>query len=116
MSESPGDLAVAFRSFGRRYREAVEPLDRDRAKAQSMEATVSGLRRELEGVMASAAAIHKAPPPTDDLAATGATLANAIASVPADAWQPGQLDQLRRLALEGGQILRRLDEAVRGRS
>jgi hypothetical protein len=116
VSESPGDLAVAFRSFGRRYREAVEPLDRDPATGQRLEATVRGLRRELEGVMASAAATLKAPPPTDDLSATGATLATAISAVPADAWEPGQLDQLRRLALEAGQILRRLDEAVRGRS
>ena len=116
MSESPGDLAVAYRSFGRRFREAVQPLERDADRARQFDSTVRELRQQLEGVMAAAAVAVKTSAPPGDLTASGAAVAEAILRVPSDAWQPGQLDELRSLALEGGRILRRLEEAVNGPS
>jgi hypothetical protein len=116
VSESPGDLAVAFRSFGRRFREAVQPLERDADRARGVDSAVQELRDQLGGVIGSAAGVVKASVATDDLAASGATVADAILRVPSDAWQPGQLDELRSLALEGGRILRTLEETVSGRS
>jgi hypothetical protein len=115
VSESPGDLAVAFRSFGRRFREAVQPLERDADRAGRVDSAVQELRGQLDGLIASAAAVVRAPA-TGDLTASGATVADAILRVPSDAWQPGQLDELRSLALEGGRILRKLEETVSGRS
>jgi hypothetical protein len=116
VSESPGDLAVAFRSFGRRFREAVQPLDHDADRARRVDSAVQELHVQLDGVMGSAAAIVKAAALTDDLTASGSAVAEAILRVPSDAWQPGQLDELRALALEGGRLLRKLEETVGGRS
>jgi hypothetical protein len=116
VSESPGDLAIAFRSFGRRYRETVQPLERDTDQARQVDSSVQALQGELDGVMQSAAGVVKAAAPTDDLTASGAAIAEAILRVPSDAWDPGQLDELRSLALEGGRILRRLEETVGGRA
>jgi hypothetical protein len=116
VSESPGDLAVAFRSFGRRYRESVQSLANDPDRARRVDPSVQELRSQLDDMMRSAAGVVKAPAPTDDLTASGSAIAEAILRVPSDAWQPGQLDELRSLALEAGRILRKLEEAVGGRS
>jgi hypothetical protein len=113
VTESPGDLAVAFRSFGRRLDEAVRPLEDNPDAAAAVAETVQGLKGELRGILAQAASVLRGVTPTDDLTATGAAVGAAIAAVPPDAWEAGQLERLSALALDAGQLLRRVDSAVR---
>jgi hypothetical protein len=113
MSESPGDLAVAFRSFGRRLDDALSPTKDDPSLAEAGSPSARQLTKELVGVMAAAAQEVRGVNPTDDVRATGAAIADAIAAIPADAWEDGPLDRLRALALEGGRLLRGIDAAVR---
>ena len=65
-------------------------------------AVITAAARRCEGVTA-----------TGDVQRTGAAVADAIAAIPADAWDDGQLERLRALALEAGQLLRGIDTAVR---
>ena len=39
-------------------------------------------------------------------------MADAVAAVPPDQWDDARLEQLRSLALNGGRLLRQIDEAV----
>jgi hypothetical protein len=50
--------------------------------------------------------------PTSDIRATGAAIASAIESIPADAWDDRRLERLRALALEAGRVLRQIEELV----
>jgi hypothetical protein len=99
---APSDLAVAFRSFARRLREAsagVDDLD--------LMASASPLVTQLEALIARVAGelgVHH----DTDLAATGSAIADRIETTPADAWQPGQLKRLESEALEAGNLLRRI--------
>ena len=113
MSESPGDLAVAFRSFGRRLDEALAPTKDDPARADAGSPSARELAKELVAVVAAAAKEVQGVTPTGDVRSTGAAIADAIAATPADAWDDGRLDRLRALALEAGRILRNIESAVR---
>jgi hypothetical protein len=111
-SESPADLAVAFRSFGRRLREAKAPVADDPALAARSPA-LADLERRLCDVVAAAAAELPGARPSADVATTGAAIADRIAATPADAWDGAQLDRLRRYALDAGRLLREIDAAAR---
>jgi hypothetical protein len=112
VTESPGDLAVAFRSFGRRRDEAVRPLEDNPDAAAAVAEAVQGLKDELRGILAQASSLLRGVTPTDDLTTTGAALGAAITAVPPDAWEAGQLERLSALALDAGQLLRRVDSVV----
>jgi hypothetical protein len=111
MSESPGDLVVAFRSFGRRLDEALEPTKDDPARADAGSPSARQLSAELSGVVAEAATVMGVNAP-GDVRAGGAAVADAIAAVPPDAWDGARLERLRTLALDGGRLLRQIEAAV----
>jgi hypothetical protein len=113
MSESPGDLAVAFRSFGRRLNEAMAATKDDAALADAGSPSANELSRELVAVMAEAARAMGGVSPDGDVQSTGAAVADAITATPADAWDDARLERLRALALEAGRLLRGIDAAVR---
>jgi hypothetical protein len=95
MSESsPSDLAVTFRSIDRRLGEALEPVAGLRTVATAEIA-------QLDGLVAEAAGLLHAD-------ATTASVAEVLEDRPADAWAQAELDTLRRLALEAGQLLRKV--------
>jgi hypothetical protein len=111
MSESPGDLAVAFRSFGRRLDEAMAPTTNDPSLADEGTPSPRQLADELSAVVASAAQ-EVGVAAGGDLRTTGNAVADAIASVPPDKWDDARLERLRSLALNAGRLLRQIDEAV----
>jgi hypothetical protein len=112
MAESPGDLAVAFRSFGRRLDEAMAPTKDDPKRAELGSPSARELAAQLSAVVASAAREFRGITPTDDVHVTGAAIAEAISRTPSDDWSDDRLDRLRSIALEAGRILRQIDEAV----
>jgi hypothetical protein len=111
MSESPGDLAVAFRSFGRRLDEAMAPTQDKPARADAGSPSANDLAAELAGVVAAAAAEMGISAP-GDVRAGGAAVADAIAVTPPGAWDDARLEHLRALALDGGRLLRQIEAAV----
>jgi hypothetical protein len=108
MAESPSDLAVAFRSFGRRLDETLAPI-KDNPEAL---ASVGPLRSELDQIMASAADSMRVNVTSGDVSEAGRTVAAAIDATPTGEWDPERLDRLRELALDAGAVLRRIDAAV----
>jgi hypothetical protein len=103
---TPADLAVAFRSLGRRLREALPP--------EGTEVQGEGTIAELRSVVDAAAAELGVPAsPAGDLGATGTAIAAAIDRVPADAWEIARLNRLRELALDAGRLLRQIEQANR---
>jgi hypothetical protein len=112
MAESPADLAVAFRSFGRRLDEAMAPVRDDPRRAGVGSPSPRELAAQLTAVVASAAQEVKGVNPTDSVRATGADIADAIARTPTEDWDDARLDRLRALALQAGRILRQIEEAV----
>ena len=97
MSKStPDDLAVAFRSFDRRRREAVDASD---------PATVAGPLADLDRHIAAAATLMSAAP-------SAAAVADAIAARHGDEWEESVLDQLRAHATDAGTALRRVIDAA----
>ncbi|MEP7046459.1 MAG: hypothetical protein ABI949_07270 [Ilumatobacteraceae bacterium] len=89
-NSSPSDLAVTLRSVPRRLREAV---------GDSPSAATSQIAAELHQQLAAAAGLmHSSPEPI--------AIANAIESVPADAWDDETLNSLRTTALDIGRLLR----------
>jgi hypothetical protein len=89
---TPADLAVAFRSLGRRLREAI---------GDGSEAQVVGLVSELRRNVEAAARLLGTSPDADAVAA-------AILSRRADDWDEATLEQLRQHALGAGDVLRRI--------
>ena len=100
---SPGDLAVAFRSFARRAAEA-------RAAAKGAPERLAETERELASVdsMVAAAAQRLG------VAADGTAIAERIESIPASRWDDETLEALRSAALAAGAALRRAAEAAAG--
>ena len=102
MSETaPSDLAVAFRGFPRRLREALDATRDDasaHATAQRHAATVEQHVAEAAGALGVTAGA--------DVGTTAAALADRIASIHADRWDDGQLAALRQHALAIGSELR----------
>ena len=111
MSESPGDLVVAFRSFGRRLDEAMVPAQKQPELAAAGTPSARDLAVELRGVV-EAAAQELGVTASGDVKAAGATVADAIAAGPPDQWDDARLEHLRSLALNGGRLLRQIDEAI----
>ena len=95
---SPQDLAVAFRSLGRRFREAQESEDSDDA------ATPGAVERLRSIVQAAGKEVGVAT--VGDVSSMGEVVGSAIEAVPPDQWDVPRLDRLRALALEAGQVLR----------
>jgi hypothetical protein len=93
---TPEDLAVAFRSYPRRQREAIG--DADPSIAADL---VSELQRHIDAAAATLGS-----------AADAESVAAAIRSRPPDAWDEATLDDLRRHALDAGAVLRRIAAAV----
>ena len=93
---TPADLAVAFKSLARRLREAI---------GDGSESQVVGPVGELRQHVAAAAAVLGTAPDADAVAA-------AILTRRADDWDESTLDQLRRHALDAGEILRRIAAAT----
>lgn len=93
---TPADLAVAFRSFSRRQREAI---------GDANPATVGGLLAELQDHIAAAARAVRTSPDAE-------AVAEAIESRPADEWDDATLATLRAEALASGGVLRRLAAAA----
>ena len=89
-SSAPSDLAVAFRSIPRRLREARGDASSD---------VTDGISHELDEQIAAAASLLHAP-------ANPEAIADAIESVPADAWELDTLNSLRSAALDIGRLLR----------
>jgi hypothetical protein len=92
---APRDLAVAFRSLGRRLREAQESGEGDDAAALEQLRTIVQSAGKEVGVAT-----------VGDVGSMGEVIAAAIEAVPADQWDPAHLERLRGLALEAGQVLR----------
>ena len=111
MSESPGDLAVAFRSFGRRLEETMAPTKEDPARADAGSPSARELAGELSAVV-SAAAAEMGIRAMGDVRAAGAAVADAIAATPSDVWDDARLERLRSLALDGGRLLRQIEQAI----
>jgi hypothetical protein len=112
MAESPSDLAVAFRSFGRRLDEALAPAKENPELAETGSPSARQLAAQLSTVVASAAREVRGVTPTDDVHVTGEAIAQAISRTPSEEWSDGQLDRLRSLALEAGRLLRRIEDTV----
>jgi hypothetical protein len=96
---SPADLAIAFRSFGRRLREALEPVEGDRS-------AVSSMINELDQVIAEA---------SRSAGATGSSaeaVADALEARSPTTWDEATLDALRRSAMDAGRLLRAIAAAA----
>jgi hypothetical protein len=97
-SASPDDLAVAFRSFARRARDA---------QGDAPDALVADHVASIdEHIAAAARRVHSR---ADALA-----VADAIQHRPADAWTDEDLDALQVNAFEIGRIVRAIDHLARG--
>lgn len=105
---SPSDLAVAFRSFPRRLKEALDAT-RDDADAH---AVAQRQAQVVERHLADAAAVLGLGG-AGDAASVAAALADRIGSIHADRWDEGQLDALRRHALGIGAELRAMADLSR---
>ena len=97
---TPADLAVTFRSLGRRLREALDGVDTETATAPLTQL------RSVVGAAAAELGIHGIDPQQDELGAIGDAIAAQIERTPIDDWDDTQLDRLRALALEVGRLLR----------
>ena len=93
---TPADLAITFRSLGRRQREAIGDADAG---------SLAGLVAELQGHVAAAGA---AVGTTGD----GDAVAAAIERRPANEWDDATLATLRAEALAAGGVLRRIAAAA----
>jgi hypothetical protein len=111
MSESPGDLAVAFRSFGRRLDEAMAPTKKEPSLVDAGTPSARELANELSAVVTAAGREVKVDA-VGDVRTAGAAVADAIAAIPADAWDDERLERLRSLALNGGRLLRQIEQAI----
>jgi hypothetical protein len=104
---TPQDVAVAFRSFPRRLRAALDTAetDADRAKAGPLVAQLEDLVRDVARTVGV--------PTSGAIADVATNVADAVENRPADQWTSDQLEQLREAALEGGRLLRQVETTVR---
>ncbi len=103
---APSDLAVAFRSFARRHREAT-----DAAAEAGRGAEAAPHLAAVAATVASAAAALSADV-AGDLPTATAAVADAIEAIDADEWNDDLIERLRSLATEAGQHLRRAEDAA----
>jgi hypothetical protein len=104
---SPADLAVAFRSFARRMREAAAPAEHDPGARASVAPILDRLRDVLDRAATLVGAF-----PAHDVTRTGAAVADHIESVHPQDWTDERLDALRALALEAGTLLRQIESTL----
>lgn len=97
---SPADLAVAFRSFARRRREAVG--DADPVAAADL---VADLDVELDAHIVAAAVLLDTSPRADDVA-------EELEQRPAGDWEESTLAELRRHAFAAAAVLRKIEQRV----
>ncbi len=98
---SPADLAVTFRSVDRRLREALEgepPNDDAAGPVAELHHLVTTVAQDVGAAGGSSLQEH------------GDAIAAAIERVPADHWDPAQLERLRSAALDAGRLLRTIAE------
>ncbi len=100
---SPSDLAVAFRSFGRRLGEALGPADEQPERAASAFALVERLRDVIEQ---AASDLGVPVRPGADISATSLAVADRIEHTHADEWRPGMLERLSDQAITAGGLVR----------
>jgi len=103
---SPADLAVAFRSFGRRLDQALAEAKDDPDRAAAARALVP----QLEQVLAEASRASGIE--AGDVSATGAAIADHIESIHADQWDDATLNRLRDQATRAGKALRDIEAAA----
>jgi hypothetical protein len=103
---SPQDLAVAFRSFPRRLSDALDSAEDDAHRAAA-----APLATQLDGVARRAAGLLHLPA-SGDLATVASAVAAEIDRRPPEGWDDPTLDELRSLALDGGQLLRQIEAAA----
>lgn len=103
---SPSDLAAAFRSFGRRYREALAPASDDPHSAEAGRAAALAARFEA---LIDRVAVEMHAPRLDTVADTALGIAEAIEQIPADRWAAGHLERLQEEALAAGMLLRDIE-------
>lgn len=110
MSESsPSDLSVAFRSFGRRLRQAIELADDDKVRLSAVAPHASRLQaivQEAAGVVGGGFGTS-----VDQI---GPAIADHIDAISPDAWEEAKLSKLRTLAVSAGAELRAAENAARG--
>lgn len=100
---SPADLAVAFRSFPRRLRQALAALDDDRAREAAPHA--AAIRA---GIAEAGSLVGVSAGTSGDDAATA--VADRIEATHPDRWDDAVLAGLRRQALSIGAALRAIDD------
>jgi hypothetical protein len=100
-ASTPSDLAVAFRSFGRRLHDAAHDVPIDQL------GPAGDLQRLVDRV-----ALSLGVPRGRDVGATGAAIADAIAARPAHGWTAAELQSLQADALEAGRLLRIVEAAT----
>jgi hypothetical protein len=99
---SPADLAVAFRSFARRVREAAALADDD--------AAVAPLGAEVATrVGATATRLGLRPAPGTDWATVAAAVADHVAHVRASEWDEAGLAALRLESTRIAAVIRRIE-------
>jgi 2-keto-4-pentenoate hydratase/2-oxohepta-3-ene-1,7-dioic acid hydratase in catechol pathway len=103
---SPADLAVAFRSFGRRLNQALSAAEDDADRQAAARALVP----QLEQVIAESARAFGLE--AGDVAMTGAAVAAHIDSIHAEQWDDATLNRLRDLAIRAGKALRDIEAAA----
>jgi hypothetical protein len=109
VGSSPTDLAVAFRSFPRRLREALALAEGDATRTSAAEAEAAALTslvRDAAGLLGA--------PTAGEMEASALAVAERIDSIEPDEWDATRLERLRSLALDGGRILRQVESAAQG--
>jgi hypothetical protein len=101
-------LAVAFRSFPRRLREALALAEGDPVRTRAAKDRAAELDRIVQDAAATVGASAGA-----DLATGTEAVAQRIQSIEPDEWDESRLERLRQLALDGGRILREVEAAAR---
>jgi hypothetical protein len=103
---SPQDVAVAFRSFPRRLTAVLAGAEDDahRTSAGPLVSQLDDVVRGAARAVGSRAA--------GDLPEVAAAVAEAIDRTPPKEWTDERLEQLRQAALEGGRLLRLIENKV----
>jgi hypothetical protein len=89
----------------------MAPTKDDPARADAGSPSARELTGELNGVVTAAAGVMGVSA-SGDVRSVGAAVADAIAATPSDAWDDARLHRLRSLALDGGRLLREIEQAA----
>jgi hypothetical protein len=108
-ASSPADLSTAFRSFGRRIRQALEMADDDKGRL----AAAAPHAARLQAIVLEAAGVIGGGFGTS-VDQVGPAIADHIDKISPDAWDETKLDQLRALASAAGTEIRSAEKAAQG--